>query len=106
MKKDNKEVWYKKYNKGIWYIIGISILFVLFFCLCSCTKNERVKRFGGNMEIVLKSNEKLVNITWKDNDLWVLTCPGDENFVPKTYTFDEKSKYGILEGSIIIIEQK
>ena len=72
----------------------------------SCTENSRVKHWGGDMRIELPVNAKLVNVTWKEGQLWFLTKPMNTSDTPETYEFFEKSKLGILEGSVTIIEKK
>lgn len=79
-------------------ILGVSLL--------SCTENERVKNFGGEGEIKLPKGEKLVNVTWKDTQLWYITRPMDSTDVAQTYKFQEESSWGVLEGSYTIIETK
>jgi hypothetical protein len=54
----------------------------------------------------LPSGQKLVIVTWKDDNLWVLTKPMTEKDVAETYTFQEESSFGILEGTYIITEKK
>lgn len=66
--------------------------------LVGCTKNQRVRQFGGTEEIVLKPNEKLLNITWKEKDIWVLT----EDTLTKVKYFRESSSFGIWQGEVII----
>lgn len=81
-------------------VIALSItIFVL-----SCTKNDRVFTRGGTMIIVLESHEKLVNITWKNANIWILTRPMRDNETPERYEFNERSRYGFLEGKIVIKE--
>ena len=73
--------------------------------LMSCTDNQRAKKFGGTMKYTISAEEKLVNATWKDGDLWVLTrkrTPGEK---PETYWFREESNFGVMEGTVIITEQ-
>ncbi len=74
--------------------------------LFSCTKNERVKNFGGIATVNLPENQKLVNVTWKEDDLWYLTKEMTIADSAITYTFKEKSSYGIWNGAYIIIESK
>lgn len=74
--------------------------------LASCTENARVKNWGGNGTIKLPAGQKLVNVTWKDTELWYITRPMTVNDYPETYTFKEQSSYGIVEGSYKIIETK
>jgi len=74
--------------------------------MVSCTENARVRRFGGEAIVQLQSGQKLVEVTWKDNDLWYLTRPMRSNEKPEEYKFSEKSSIGIMEGVYIIKEKK
>lgn len=64
------------------------------------------KTIGGNMTIELEPNQKLEMITWKDNSLWYLTRPMDENDKAETHTFQQSSNFGVLEGTVTIVETK
>ena len=85
--------------KKILPLLGLILLF-------SCTENQRARNFGGEEHITLSPNEKLINMTWKQDDLWILTSEADSNFVPTTYKFQEKSSYGVMEGTITVQEAK
>ena len=67
-------------------------------------KQSVVKNFGGSMTVELEPNKKLVNATWKDNNLWVLVTERT-NESPKVYNFTEKSAMGVLQGNVTIIEK-
>ncbi|MSS07123.1 hypothetical protein FYJ38_00520 [Clostridium sp. WB02_MRS01] len=64
------------------------------------------KSMGGNMTLELKPNQKLEEITWKDDSLWYLTRPMTENDIAETHTFQQSSNFGIVEGSVTIVESK
>jgi hypothetical protein len=81
-------------------IIAVSIL------ASSCTQNQRAKQFGGTAEITLPKGTKLVTATWKEANLWYMTRPMKEDEVAETYTFQEESSYGMVEGTYIIKEVK
>jgi uncharacterized lipoprotein YehR (DUF1307 family) len=85
-------------------VLLLAIVFAI--SLTSCTENTRAKNFGGNASMDLPSGQKLVIVTWKDDNLWVLTKPMTEKDVAETYTFQEESSFGILEGTYIITEKK
>jgi hypothetical protein len=85
-------------------ILLISILTLISFT--SCTKNQRARQWGGKMTIELAPDTKLVNATWKESDLWVLTRDMKLLETPETYKFIEKSAFGLLEGEITFIETK
>mgnify|MGYP000110668888 CR=1 FL=1 len=81
-------------------------LFAFMLGMASCTQNEMAKSFGGKAIYTLPKGEKLVNVTWKEDHLWYLTKPMTANDTPETYTFKEKSSFGIIEGSVTLIETK
>ena len=88
-------------EKGIFkFYYGVLILVVVVITtqLYSCTENSRVRNFGGKMEVQIPQNEKLINITWKETQMWVLT----EDTITKQFHFREHSAFGIWEGEIII----
>lgn len=74
----------------------IFILAIAIVSLASCTANERARRFGGTETIDIPEGRILVNCTWKQNDLWLLT---KDTTTGKMY-FNEKSSWGMVEGEI------
>lgn len=76
-------------------LIALLLLSVLIF---GCTENIRTKEFGGSQDIQLRPNEVLLNITWKNSDMWVLT----KDTVTGFKYFRESSSWGVWEGEITI----
>jgi hypothetical protein len=76
--------------------IILSILVSL--TLISCTDNQRARKFGGTEEVKLKTNEVVLNVTWKGNEMWICTRDTTTGFV----YFREKSNWGVLEGTVIL----
>ena len=77
----------------------LTTLILGFMVACSsCTDNTRTKRLGGTEEITLKPNEVVLSVTWKGDQMWICTRDTTTNI---TY-FREKSKWGILEGTVIL----
>ena len=74
--------------------------------LVSCTENSRVKNFGGTGNINLPQGQKLVNVTWKENQIWYLTRKMKTDETPETYQFQEESSWGVVEGTYNIRETK
>lgn len=72
----------------------------------SCTENSRVKTWGGEGTINLPKGRKLVNVTWKETQVWYLTRPMNSNDVAETYQFQEESSWGVIEGTYNIVETK
>jgi len=76
----------------------IVILLMGIIGLSSCTDNARARRWGGTEELKLKTNEVVLNVTWKENQMWVCTKDTTTNVV----YFREKSSWGVMEGTVII----
>ena len=81
----------------------LSVLAVL--ALAGCTSNTRARAWGGEAEMKLPPCVKLVNMTWKNTDIWYLTRPMRSDEKPETWTFDESSDWGVMSGKIVIKEQ-
>lgn len=74
--------------------------------MSGCTENQKAKSFGGNGEIELPVGQKLINATWKDDNLWYLTRPMVSTDTAAVYTFHEESSFGVMEGTYTIKEVK
>lgn len=68
------------------------------------TGNVIAKRVGGSATVTLPDNQKLQLVTWKEDDMWLLYRPMRADEQAETYTYQEDSKFGILEASITIRE--
>ena len=84
---------------------GMFAVMLALVMLTSC-ENLVTRNFGGSQTIELEKGQRLVEITFKDNDLWILTEPMDSDYVPKTKTFYEDSNLGVMQGKITIVEQR
>lgn len=83
-------------KKNKLFFMVVTVITVITFL--SCTDNQRARKFGGKEEIQLKPNEVLINITWKESNMWVLTKDTTTNIK----YFRENSNWGVWEGEIII----
>ena len=70
-----------------------------------CTSNQRARNWGGTQTIQLDQGQKLANLTWKENSLWVLTRATKPGETPETYTFQQHSSWGIIQGKVVIQEK-
>lgn len=86
----------KNSNLKLSTIIGLFMIIIIGFV--SCTDNQRARSFGGTEVIKLKPNEEFVNITWKQDNLWVIV----KDTVSGKYYAREKSSYGMMEGKVVI----
>lgn len=84
----------------------VGLLLLLCIVLFGCTENQKAKEWGGNAEIRLPINTKLVNATWKGDNFWYLTRPMTANDISEIYEFKEESSFGLLQGTYTIIEFK
>lgn len=83
------------------------ILVILFTVLCLTSCDQTITRnFGGTTTVNLEPGEKLIEVTWKNDNVWYLVEPMDPDYIPKTKTFKENSRVGILEGKVIFIERR
>ena len=73
--------------------------------LSGCTAQERARSFGGTAEVELPAGRKLINVTFKETDIWYLTRAAKPDEKPETYEFAESASWGLLEGKIIIREK-
>lgn len=80
------------------------ILLIAALLFVGCTENVRARQFGGSVTMNMPCGHKVVNVTWKEGDIWYLTRPMREGEVPETHTFHESSNFGIAEGTILLKE--
>ena len=99
-----------KKNKGsvdvVTVIMVVFMVAVIVAALVIFFRPQSVsKSLGGTTTITLDPGLKLEEITWKDNDLWYLTRPMRADEHAETHTFQQSSNLGILQGTVIIVEQ-
>ena len=58
------------------------------------------------MTVKLKPGEKLVMATWKGDNLFYLTEPMEDGYVPKVKKFYEDSSYGVLQTTVSFVESR
>ena len=87
--------------------IGVALLLIVGSIVYSVGGCRQIiaKKFGGSITINLEENRKLVNCTWKDSQLWLLTTSRNTNEIAKSYKFEEKSTLGVLQGEVSIVEK-
>lgn len=84
----------------------IAAIVLIFALMRGCSEQGMTKSYGGEMEVTLEPNRKLVEITWKDSSLWYLTKPMTDEDVAEDYKFQEKDAIGMFEGTVTIHELK
>ena len=87
-------------------ISALTIISLIVLSGCSSIQQIGAKQFGGSFTETLPANTKLVEVTWNQNHLWVLTRPMQNADKAETYTFKESAVLGVLEGTVTIIETK
>ena len=91
-------------KKLVFYFFAICIFITM--TIMSCTDNQKARIYGGTQTIHLESGQRLINATWKQDNLWFITEPMDSDYVPKTKTFHESSNFGVWQGSVVFIESR
>lgn len=79
-------------------ILG-SALFII-----GCTENQRARKFGGTMTLDIEKGRKVITVSFKEADLWVLTREARADEKPEELHLTEKSNFGLMEGKIILKE--
>ena len=80
------------------------VFLLVVICLSGCTANERARKYGGKQTIDVPAGHKVIDVTWKGEDVWYAYRPIREGEQPETITFQQKSKYGIIEGKVVFEE--
>lgn len=83
----------------------IALIAVILFGLSGCG-NTLARSYGGTLTVDLPAGQKLQEATWKDSELWYLTRPMRDGEEPETWTLQEKTDYGVIEGKVIFKESK
>jgi hypothetical protein len=99
----------KKRNRGEFADFApiFMLVVVLFLVICrSCSNQGMTRSWGGEMDMYLDPNRKLVEVTWKDDSIWYLTKPMTDDDIAEEYEFAESSVMGLLEGTLRIHETK
>ena len=71
---------------------------LLIVVLAGCTENQQARSFGGTETILLEPQERFINITWKQDDIWIVV----QDTITGQFYAREKSSFGMMEGKIII----
>ncbi len=74
------------------------LLTIATIIVSSCTENQRARKFGGKEDIQLPKHHILINVSWKESNLWIVTKDTTTNI----YYCREKSSWGLWEGEIQI----
>jgi hypothetical protein len=73
--------------------------------LAGCTDNTRVRTLGGTMNVEIPAGKKLVNVTWKEQEIWYLVRDMRADEKPETWEFKEKSPWGAIQGTVVLTEK-
>ena len=76
----------------------LTMIAITLLALVSCTDNQRARSFGGTETIKIEPQEKFINITWKQDNLWVIV----QDTITGTIYAKEKSSFGVMQGKVII----
>lgn len=74
--------------------------------LAGCTENQRARSFGGKASVNVQKGQKVLDVAWKESDLWILTRPLREGEEAEVLTFKQDASFGWASGEVSILEQK
>lgn len=81
------------------------------FSAGSDDNNDEIKSSGNILarkcfcgSVILPKGMKLVNVTYKEDSMWLLYRPMRADETEETYTFTEDSRWGLFEGRVEIKE--
>ncbi len=84
----------------------VSLILLSLMLIAGCTEGQRAKQWGGNATSdEMPCGKKVVTVTWKGDDLWILTRELREGEPVEDYTFTEDSSWGILNGTVKLKER-
>lgn len=86
-------------------LILIGAVVVSSLLLVGCTENIRARNWGGNLTIEAPAGKTVVNMTWKEQQLWIQYRDRKPNENPSVTVFKEHSSFGLMEGSVTVIEK-
>lgn len=82
------------------------LIAAILLIMTACTKQSRVRNFGGSERIQVKSGYRVMMATWKNNDLFYMLEPMHEGYEPTEKYLIESSSFGIWESEIIFVESR
>jgi hypothetical protein len=87
-------------------MIKYLLAFVVLASAVGCTQQQMAKQWGGTTTETLPKGQKLITITWKESHLWYLTRPMHSDEQAETYSFKESSNWGVMQGTVLVVESK
>lgn len=90
----------------LFFAILLAVLIIGFIGSVITGCHYTTRNFGGEMTVELEPGQKLEEITWKEDSLWILSRPMRDDEVPETHKFYEDAEWGVLEGKITIVEKE
>lgn len=82
-------------------IIGLSVVVVGGWAFFSIFDQQLTRKWGFATEIHLPAGHKFLNYDWYEDNIWTASRSDKE---PGRITIQEHSRYGVLEGKIVVIE--
>ena len=92
-------------------VIGVALLIFIVGSVFigfarGCSQQGMARYWGGETDMYIEPNRKLIEMTWKDDNVWLLTRPMTDEDIADVYEFSESDAIGILEGTLHIYETK
>lgn len=94
------------------FLVVCMALSVSILAGCGQNPNDNVKssgsvvakKIGGTARVTLPPKQKLLSVTWKGNEMWLLYRPFREGEFAEEYIYQEDSTFGLMEATLKIKE--
>ena len=109
MDQQPKRLGQKASSLTIKVLLVIALLWFVYFIGsygCQVASQWWARSWGGTMTVNLDSGKKLLQVSWKEGSLWVLTRKRRENEPVESYEYAEDSRFTVLQGKVVINEKK
>ena len=71
------------------FFFSLIIITAILLFAAGCTRQERVKQYGGTMTEDLPAGQKFITATWEQTHLWIATRPALPGEKPVRITVQE-----------------
>ncbi len=92
--------------KKLLTLLSVFVFTIILLTSIGCTDNQKAKNWGGTAKVDVANGQKLINVTWKEDNLQILSRKMKPTEKADVYEFYEESSFGMMEGTYIITEHK
>jgi len=91
---------------GIVALGAVGLGIAIGIAMGSISREEMATKQWDGKTIEIPKDQKLINVTWKEENLWYLYRPMESGEQPEIYLFQEQSNFRLMEGTITFKESR